>query len=388
MSLLILCSLASIAFGISNGSSGRFFIDEYWKTLTEGVGFLVVVRNIRDLRVVTGAFVLSTAFWVYQGTTAAEASYLLGRWGPEFGGWDANDIGVILLIGFALTLVWLSVERGVLKLLPIALLAGIVRTITVTGSRGTLVGLVALLLVAGITVRSVPLIKRLAVGTFFVLILTALSGPAYWAQMRTILNPQEDYNVTSLDGRVPLMKRGVGYAIRYPIFGLGLHNFPLAEGTISRKSWTLGSAVKWSAPHNTYVQVGAETGIPSLILWISLIVSGSYGTWRYGRRIPRWWSKSDRDRRFLFHLTEYLPLAFAGFAISTGFLSFAYLSPSYFLFALLISHRVLVARALREDRARWRAWAGAQEAHDNGLRDANGAGSVPGEGMMLPGVPS
>ena len=65
----------------------------------------------------------------------------------------------------------------------------------------------------------------------------------------------------------------------YPIFGLGIDNFTMAEGLYSdyaKLAHELNIGVKWSAPHNSWVEAGAETGITGLVVWGALII-GSVG---------------------------------------------------------------------------------------------------------------
>src|SRR5256886_14550022 len=82
----------------------------------------------------------------------------------------------------------------------------------------------------------------------------------------------------------------------YPAFGIGINNFERAEGTISdkaRRSFA-GDPIRWVAPHNSFVQVGAELGLPGLILWSSLIVGGIVGMSRLRRRLPPAWRSEER----------------------------------------------------------------------------------------------
>src|SRR5205814_5657213 len=141
-----------------------------------------------------------------------------------------------------------------------------------------------------------------------------------------VLSPTKDYNWDSSEGRVEIWRRGVGYMLDHPVFGIGINNFERAEGTISdkvRRSFA-GDPIRWTAPHNSFVQVAAELGIPGLILWSSLIIGGLVGMVRMRRRLPRAWLQGDAEGRFLYLATVHLPLALVGFAIPAFFLSFAY----------------------------------------------------------------
>jgi hypothetical protein len=175
----------------------------------------------------------------------------------------------------------------------------------------------------------------------------------YWQQMGTIFSAEEDYNVTSEYGRMPIAKRGVSYMFRYPVFGVGIANFPRAEGTISpiaADRLSAGQAVQWIAPHNTYVQVGAELGLLAMIIWLSLLYMGTVGLWRLRLRIPKSWEFDSPERRFLRELCLFLPVSFLAFAVTSFFLSHAYTPPVYIFFGYLGAVHILVGRELAKDR--------------------------------------
>jgi O-antigen ligase len=126
----------------------------------------------------------------------------------------------------------------------------------------------------------------------------------------------------------------------------------MAEGTISERAtnWNPSRAgIKWSAAHNSYLQAGAELGIPGLLVWTSLVVGGVWGMRRLRRRLPPAWSSADPERRFLYLAPTYLSVAFVGFGVSSLFVSFAYLDPIYLLAALVSGLYVAVERVRRAD---------------------------------------
>src|SRR6266446_1428225 len=67
--------------------------------------------------------------------------------------------------------------------------------------------------------------------------------------------------------------RGLGYMVDHPAFGVGMRHFQVAEGTISSRArlQERGIGVWWGAAHNTFVQAGAELGIPGLLLLLGLL---------------------------------------------------------------------------------------------------------------------
>ena len=83
------------------------------------------------------------------------------------------------------------------------------------------------------------------------------------------------------EGRIQIWQRGMGYMLDHPLLGVGAGNFPTAEGTISSiarntPSW---KGVRWSAAHNSFVEIGAELGVPGLILF--LLTLGTNWTFVY-----------------------------------------------------------------------------------------------------------
>jgi len=69
----------------------------------------------------------------------------------------------------------------------------------------------------------------------------------------------------STEGRKFLLERAITYTLRYPIFGVGLGNFQVINGTELRQ------ANAWLGTHNTFTQISSEAGIPALVLFLSLL---------------------------------------------------------------------------------------------------------------------
>jgi hypothetical protein len=194
-------------------------------------------------------------------------------------------------------------------------------------------------------VKRVTILAAVAAGLFFA------APDGYWKQMNTLLNLKEDYNLSVDYGRKGLAIRGFGYMLGRPLFGVGVANFPRAEGTISpiaNARLSEGEAVEWLAPHNTYVNVGAEMGVPALVIWLSLLLGGTVGLWRLRRRLPASWEYESAERKFLSDACLFLPISFLGFAVSSAFLSHAYSVVPYIIFAYLAGLHLLVRKELRK----------------------------------------
>ena len=104
------------------------------------------------------------------------------------------------------------------------------------------------------------------------------------------------------------------------------------------------------AAHNTWVQIGAETGVTGLVLWLLFVFGTLWAVGSTRKKLPTWWKRGPPDRRLLYSLSFYLPLAIWGFAVPSTFVSHAYMDPMYYLAAISAGYLVFVRRARIEDR--------------------------------------
>jgi O-antigen ligase len=190
--------------------------------------------------------------------------------------------------------------------------------------------------------------KRIATVALLGLSLTIAAPAGYWAQMQTMLSAEDDYNFTSEDGRIQIWKRGMSYMQDYA-FGVGIGNFGRAEGTISSKAQSRewGTGIIFTAPHNSFVEAGAEMGVVGFVLWTSLVVGGFFGMLRLKRRVPAEWRFADSERQYAYHAPMYMAVAFLGFASTAFFVTFAYLDPIYILAAFAATLYTAVDRLRR-----------------------------------------
>jgi O-antigen ligase len=258
--------------------------------------------------------------------------------------YDSNDLGVVMMVGLALTLLLLIVARGIPRWFLVLNLIGISATMARSGSRGGFLGLVVMGAAALVLVKSVSVSRKISFLAVALLAL-AIGAPAgYWKQMGTLLEPKDDYNYSTVDGRRAVAERGLGYMIKYPLFGLGISNFSRAECTISPKLQDLARTgpIRCTAPHNSYIEAGAELGVPGLIAWITLLVGGIVAMLRMRRRLPPSWRRGSDAQRFLYGATTFFPLALIGFAVTAFFVSFAWLDPLYLMSAFVAGWYIAV----------------------------------------------
>jgi O-antigen ligase len=299
------------------------------------VMYLVIIGSVRGLRDVERLTL------VYLASAALYATVVLVRFDLGSGDawrlgrlyyYDANDFATYAVSAMPLGVYALHTLRRTAMRWGTALALTVLALAFVhTGSRG---GFIALVGVAAFTVArytAIPLRWRISATVMvFAVVLTTASGQ-YWQQMGTILS-DADYNRTEETGRLQIWARGVGYMLQHPVFGVGPGNFQSAEGSLSQQAvrQQFGIGVRWNAAHNTLIQIGAETGVPGLLLFLAAIASA----FRALRRAAAPASVAPRDYWRLKNLTQALTAAMIGFLIGAFFLSLAYSEMLFTLVAL------------------------------------------------------
>jgi hypothetical protein len=325
---------ASAVMGISLGHAAVYILNIYWKTLAVAVLLIVTLRSATDVRRMVLATALGGVILAFIAVFVVHVS----KWNGT-AVYDANDIGTIVVMTLPLVILIVQTTKGMTRLLWMGGLVLIGQTITMSASRGAFMGMLAVGFALLLFLPGVSVLKRLLYVGGIAATLAVFAPSSYWESMHDIItDPQSDYNWDAPQGRRNLAKRGIGYMIDYPVFGLGIDNFTMAEGLYSdyaKRAHELNIGVKWSAPHNSWVEAGAETGITGLIVWGALIVGSVGGLLKLRRRMPRSWAtEGTADQKFMYQATLYVPVAFLGFAVCATFVSFAWSDQSYVLPAI------------------------------------------------------
>lgn len=339
----------SVPFAISIGMAGSFVLNAYSKVVLTFFLLLVALRHTDDLYLFVWAYVLGCGFLVYISlfVFALQESAGLQRLG-ELYFYDSNDLGVVLSAGIPLCVVLFRNSDRLGKVVSGFVLVGIGASLARSGSRGSFLGLVAVAIGLMFLLRQISVLKRvgavlvLAAGLFF------MAPQGYWTQMESLTEPTEDYNWTSYYGRKAVAERGVGYMLENPVFGVGVGNFARAEGLPQEVFGSQAEAretYRWRAAHNSFVQAGAEMGIPGLLLFCGLVFGGIFGMSRLRKRLPKAWRRRKGQHRFVYDLATFLPVSWLGFAVSGFFVSFAYHDVTYVL-TVLVAGTYLCARQL------------------------------------------
>src|SRR5262245_38653533 len=322
---LLLWMVLSLPGALNLGNAFEQVFDNFLKTVLMYVVVVSSVRGIRDVERLAFTYLAGAAMYsavvMSRFEVGAGDSWRLGH----LYYYDANDFAVLAVTAIPLGLYFILFARKPLVRLAAvlavgALFAGFLRA----GSRG---GFIAFIAVIGFMVtRYTRIALRTRVLTTAVVALAFLffATDKYWDQMTTI-GSEPDYNMTDASGRINIWRRGVGYMMDNPVFGIGPNNFQVAEGTLSPFAWRaqMGRGVRWNAAHNSYIQAGAELGFPGLLLFLAVIGSA----WRALRQTGL--RQNDAGG-----LSLALTASLVGFIVGAFFLSLAYSEMLYTLVAL------------------------------------------------------
>jgi len=337
--------LLSTAFGISFGNSAKTILDSYSKTIALAVLIIISIRSARDLYLLVWAYVVSALLLGYTSLFVFQLQNYHGYQRlANLDTYDANDCGLVMLVGLPLSLLALQMAKPIGKVVAMVTLVAIGATIAKTGSRGAFVGLIAVGIGLLILLERVAIWKRVMFVVVTVGAMIAFAPPGYWKQMQTIQDPKADYNWNTVNGRRKVALRGIGYMMDYPLFGIGINNFAKAECLISdkAKSVGVGEGIRCTPPHNSYIEAGAETGIPGGLLWIISMPGGVVALLMLRHRLPKRWAWGDREEQFLYQSTQYFAVMMAGYAVGSFFLTFAWVDVTYYIFAIVAGLYVCV----------------------------------------------
>jgi O-antigen ligase len=352
--LVVALAFVSVPFGLSMGNSARFLLESYLRMLAVYILVLLAIRTPRDISNFVWAFIIAVAILTWMAIFVFQLGGAPGQMMrlSNMYMYDANDLGVFLLMGIPLTLVVMDSSEIWGKSFGAVLLIAIGVALARSGSRGAFVGLIALVLAFVVWAQHIDIIKRISAVAVVLIALAVAAPPGYWDQMRSLQEPTRDYNWDAESGRRKLAQRGFGYMLQYPLTGVGIDNFNKAEWQLSSMAQELGRrrGIRGAAAHNTWVQIGAELGLTGLLLWLTLLFGTIFVVARTRKQLPVSWKRGPPDQRLLYSLSFYLPLAIWAFAVPSTFVSHAYMDPIYFLAALSAGYLVAVRRELQKER--------------------------------------
>ena len=255
--------------------------------------------------------------------------------------YDSNDLAFVMACGIPLAILLMFSERGLRRWILASV--GLLGTLTVilTKSRG---GFIALAVVGLLILAKIPSrIPFLRVGFVLaaVLIFALLAPSSYWQRISSIWGGEAPTADGYLAGgfetaRWGIWTNGLILIASRPVLGVGAGAFAVAEGSLHKGG-------KWNAPHNSFIQITAELGLPGLAVFLFLLYRGLGNC----RRVIRA-TRGFRSLAGHFWIAHGLEASLWGYIVAGFALSQAYSDIFHFLLAMsLILVRLTASRLHR-----------------------------------------
>ncbi|MGE3841297.1 MAG: O-antigen ligase family protein [Vicinamibacterales bacterium] len=318
--------LLSIPFSVWKGGSVDFIRTVWFKSFMVFVLVGGIPRSMRDCRRLAGALglagllvVLFAGIW---GVRDAEGRLSLDAGVLE----NPNELGmlVLLLAPFGWLVAHEAPRWSLRKLVGWLAVAGTIPVIVATGSRGTFLAMVAML-VAVLAFQQWS--RRILVATLALMaagVATVLTPETTLQRYATIFSGPDSQGVgqretsvaeSSAEARFRLFEQSVRLTFMNPVLGVGPGQFQVAERDLASDS---GERAAWHETHNSYTQVSSETGIPGLVFFLGAL----FIPMNRVRRLCRSSTAALSGPSLLLARTVFL--SFVGFAVGAFFNSVAY----------------------------------------------------------------
>lgn len=322
--VLMLLGLAVITIPVAvwPGHSFEAVTGRYWKAVLLFLMVLYWCRSIQDARRMVWICCLGVVglvvFGIFTGQTADE------RFHAGSNSYDPNDLALALVMVLPLLLYLFSVSGPGYKFVLAGMAFVCLYGVVLTRSRGGLLGLLALGALI-LTRSSLSRASKLVVVAISILVFGTPASTVYWDRIQTMWAPKTEYDRTA-GGRIEIWKTGLMLMATHP-WGVGIDGFTTAEGL------SHGGKGKWSAAHNSFLQVGTELGIAGLAIFLLLLARTIKDLRRIQANVPVTANYSNP----VMVLASALEVSLWGFVVGGFFLSQAYNGLLYILLALSVA---------------------------------------------------
>jgi O-antigen ligase len=304
---------------------------------------LNVVRTASEFRFLVITWLALFALYPVRG--ALYNQYIchcntLGRVAWNFVFANSNDLAALTLFPLGLAAGVATVER--VKFFRLSALIGVgllSLIILLTQSRGAIIGLGAALLILPLTSRRKG--RDVAVLSLLLVIAAIFAPAAVWKRMAGLSNVSVEGDMAAVDAEGSAKSRWqiwevAGRTIRdNPVIGVGADMMSVRH---SQEANRLGLHEKGERDtHSTYLRIGAEMGIPGLILY--LLMWGA--VFRRVRQVRKAIAQTrPREQQFLF----YLELAMFAYMVASIFATLGAITFTYLMMCVAWLAAEILAR--------------------------------------------
>ncbi len=275
-------------FGMWKGGSIQY-VKSYALLLV--VLFLAVAEAPKDLKAikklmqvlgysVTLAVIIFAAMGKGKTEAHTAAAYRAGGVGM-FG----NEGEFALLIGFVLPFWVFTASTIKNKVLRLTLMGGgsiyLLWLLINTGTRSAFVALIPVCILLLVRLPMVQRLMLIGVGVLFCVAIIGAAPRKVLDRLATFSTPEADGNdlgggapaseaAASAAERKQLFRDALVTIARNPVVGVGPGNFADYRYSVLGKE---GVRKSWFPAHDTYLQIGAESGVPGALLYIAMVLS-------------------------------------------------------------------------------------------------------------------
>lgn len=215
-----------------------------------------------------------------------------------------------LLAATVISMTWMLVLTASRSgLLDVVFSAALTSLVVLRGSsRGRIIG-VAIALALVVAISLAPQVFWDRVGTMW-------GGGADAPTNEVAASAQE-----SEENHVTVLIQSLEYTVEHPVFGLGLGNFVIANGT------DVGLPSAWVGTHNTFTEISSEAGVPALLLFVGLLITALRNIKKTSQTLAD--NPEARELKLIARATQASLLSFAFGAF------FAHLGYEYYFYYLV-----------------------------------------------------
>jgi O-antigen ligase len=347
--------LLTTPFSIWPGGSLRVFSDVYVKIIlifALMISTLTTPKRIQQMTwmmIVASGYIAARSIFDYvRGVHLVEGDRIGGGVGGMFQ--NPNDLALNLVTILAPTLMIVIHERRASRrILAAGFGALMLGALICTKSRSGFLGLIAMFAVVmffTIRVRPGVVLAAVLVGA----IALPMAPQSFWNRMDSILVASED-PTGSREARLRLMSQALQVFAENPLTGIGTGQFKNYQGT--------GMLERWRETHNVWLQVAAEMGIFGLLTFAFLVARAFSACFRSLRALrgqrrrrrqpatgppdPIDLAFSRAERKTLDMNARGMLAGLVGWAVCSFFASVGYGWTFYYVFALAVVGRELIA---------------------------------------------
>lgn len=299
----------------TNTATALGFLQNNAKVLLPFLVGITTITSVRQVKQLVWVIVLCQGYLAYE----FNVSYFQGFnrvMTLGFGGMDEGSLSIAMTAGVGLTFaLGLSSRRWYAKFAMMALALLMLHFVLFSFSRGGMLGVIA-------TLAAIFLLfprKRPSHYLAFVIVgwigLT-LAGQEVRQEFMTIFSDQEERDY-SAQSRLDLWSNCVDAILKRPLVGVGPDHFPLIAADYG---WTSGKEA-----HHLWLQLGAELGLPGVLLLFGFYVICVWRLWALARgrgEVPDPWFRS---------LAQGTIASFAGFLVASQFITLEGLELPYYV---------------------------------------------------------